>query len=153
MCDCVCPTPKKWIQTGWAHSFHARKLEIYLLRDLADQLDLGGCKELWRMDRTVWIKEKNCVVPPLPHSMELKMVLVFFFLMRLTREKRFWQQKGKGDEITERNLNFLIRKKQPKGFWELMQDQINLGRCLWRQQNRRTDLLKEAQAVGPLRVT
>lgn len=34
-----------------------------------------------------------------------------------------------------------------------MQDQINLGRCLWRQQNRRTDLLKEAQAVGPLRVT
>ena len=46
MCDCVCPTPKRWIQTGWAHSFQARKLEIYLLRDLADQLDLGGWKEL-----------------------------------------------------------------------------------------------------------
>ena len=58
----------------------------------------------------IWAKEKNCVVPPLPHSIELQIVCFFFFLMRLTREKRFLRE-GKGDKITELNLNFLIRKK------------------------------------------
>lgn len=46
LCGCVCPTRMHLVLTGWAYSFQARKLEIYLLKDLAAQLDLEEWKEL-----------------------------------------------------------------------------------------------------------